>query len=40
MELDDPTLKDKTGRVIDIVAPQGHGPARPDHRRRRAPARR
>ncbi len=25
MELDDPTLKDKTGRVIDIVAPQGMG---------------
>ena len=25
MELDDPTLKDKTGRVIDIVSPQGRG---------------
>ena len=25
MELNDPTLKDKTGRVIDIVAPQGMG---------------
>ncbi len=25
MELDDPTLKDKTGRVIDIVSPQGMG---------------
>jgi transcription termination factor Rho len=25
MELEDPTLKDKTGRVIDIVAPQGMG---------------
>ncbi len=25
MELDDPTIKDKTGRVIDIVAPQGIG---------------
>src|ERR1700751_105205 len=25
MELDDPTLKDKTGRVIDIIAPQGMG---------------
>jgi transcription termination factor Rho len=25
MELDDPTLKDKTGRVIDIVAPIGKG---------------
>jgi transcription termination factor Rho len=25
MELDDPTVKDKTGRVIDIVAPQGMG---------------
>ena len=25
MELGDPTLKDKTGRVIDIVAPQGMG---------------
>ncbi len=25
MELDDPTNKDKTGRVIDIVAPQGMG---------------
>jgi len=25
MELADPTLKDKTGRVIDIVAPQGMG---------------
>jgi transcription termination factor Rho len=25
MELDDPTLKDRTGRVIDIVAPQGMG---------------
>src|SRR5476651_1129080 len=25
MELDEPTLKDKTGRVIDIVAPQGMG---------------
>ncbi len=25
MELDDPTLKDKTGRVIDIVSPQGKG---------------
>ncbi len=25
MELDDATLKDKTGRVIDIVAPQGMG---------------
>src|SRR6201985_1378179 len=23
MELDDPTIKDKTGRVIDIVSPQG-----------------
>src|SRR3569832_1717867 len=26
MELDDPTLKDKPGRVIDFVAPQGMGP--------------
>ena len=25
IELDDPTIKDKTGRVIDIVAPQGMG---------------
>jgi transcription termination factor Rho len=25
MELDDPTIKDKTGRVIDIVAPLGMG---------------
>ena len=25
MELDDPTMKDKTGRVIDIVAPLGKG---------------
>jgi transcription termination factor Rho len=25
MELEDPTIKDKTGRVIDIVAPQGMG---------------
>src|SRR5215813_8722118 len=25
MEIDDPTLKDKTGRVIDIVSPQGMG---------------
>src|ERR1700743_195083 len=25
MELDDPTMKDKTGRGIDIVAPQGMG---------------
>jgi transcription termination factor Rho len=25
MELDDPTVKDRTGRVIDIVAPQGMG---------------
>jgi transcription termination factor Rho len=25
MEIDDPTYKDKTGRVIDIVAPQGMG---------------
>jgi transcription termination factor Rho len=25
MELEDPTLKDKTGRVIDIVSPQGMG---------------
>jgi transcription termination factor Rho len=25
MEIDDPTLKDRTGRVIDIVAPQGKG---------------
>ncbi|MBY0567398.1 MAG: transcription termination factor Rho [Hyphomonadaceae bacterium] len=25
MELDDPTLKDKTGRIIDIVAPIGKG---------------
>src|SRR6516225_946127 len=25
MELKDPTLKDKTGRIIDIVAPQGMG---------------
>jgi transcription termination factor Rho len=25
MELDDPTIKDKTGRVIDIVAPIGKG---------------
>jgi transcription termination factor Rho len=25
MELTDPTIKDKTGRVIDIVAPQGMG---------------
>jgi len=25
MEIEDPTLKDKTGRVIDIVAPQGMG---------------
>ncbi|HTO41404.1 MAG TPA: transcription termination factor Rho [Rhizomicrobium sp.] len=25
MEIDDPTLKDKTGRVIDIVAPVGMG---------------
>ncbi len=32
MELKDPTIKDKTGRVIDIVAPQGMGPACPDHR--------
>lgn len=25
LEIDDPTVKDKTGRVIDIVAPQGKG---------------
>jgi len=25
MEMDDPTIKDKTGRVIDIVSPQGKG---------------
>ncbi len=25
MEIEDPTLKDKTGRVIDIVSPQGMG---------------
>ena len=25
MEIDDPTLKDKTGRIIDIVAPVGKG---------------
>jgi len=25
MEIDDPTIKDKTGRIIDIVAPQGKG---------------
>src|SRR5204863_978846 len=25
MEINDPTLKDKTGRVIDIVSPQGMG---------------
>jgi len=25
MEIDDPTIKDKTGRVIDIVSPQGMG---------------
>jgi transcription termination factor Rho len=25
LEIDDPTLKDKTGRVIDIVSPQGKG---------------
>lgn len=25
MEIEDPTLKDKTGRVIDIVSPQGKG---------------
>jgi transcription termination factor Rho len=25
MEIDDPTLKDKTGRLIDIVSPQGKG---------------
>ena len=25
MELDDPTIKDKTGRIIDIVAPVGKG---------------
>jgi transcription termination factor Rho len=25
MEIDDPTIKDKTGRVIDIVSPQGKG---------------
>jgi transcription termination factor Rho len=25
MEIDDPTVKDKTGRVINIVAPQGKG---------------
>jgi len=25
MEIEDPTIKDKTGRVIDIVAPQGMG---------------
>ncbi|HEY1615485.1 MAG TPA: transcription termination factor Rho [Rhizomicrobium sp.] len=25
MEIEDPTVKDKTGRVIDIVAPQGKG---------------
>ena len=25
MELEDPTIKDKTGRVIDIVSPQGMG---------------
>ena len=25
MEINDPTLKDKTGRVIDIVSPQGKG---------------
>ena len=25
MEIEDPTIKDRTGRVIDIVAPQGKG---------------
>jgi transcription termination factor Rho len=25
MEIEDPTIKDKTGRIIDIVAPQGKG---------------
>ena len=25
MEIDDPTLKDRSGRVIDIVAPLGKG---------------
>ncbi|HEY3777341.1 MAG TPA: transcription termination factor Rho [Rhizomicrobium sp.] len=25
MEIEDPTLKDKTGRIIDIVSPQGKG---------------
>jgi transcription termination factor Rho len=25
MEIEDPTIKDKTGRVIDVVAPQGKG---------------
>jgi transcription termination factor Rho len=25
LEIDDPTIKDKTGRIIDIVAPQGMG---------------
>ncbi len=28
LEIDDPTIKDKTGRVIDIVAPQGKASAR------------
>ena len=38
MELDDPTKKDMTGRVIDIVAPIGMG-QRALIMRRRAPAR-
>ncbi|HKD20584.1 MAG TPA: Rho termination factor N-terminal domain-containing protein, partial [Rhizomicrobium sp.] len=25
MEIEDPTIKDKTGRIIDIVSPQGKG---------------
>ena len=43
MEIEDPTLKDQTGRVIDIVAPHRQGPARADrgaaaHRQDRDPA--
>ena len=30
MEIDDPTIKDRSARIIDLVAPIGKGPAEPD----------
>ncbi len=32
LELPDPTVKDKSARVMDLVAPDRQGPARPDRR--------